>query len=181
MSEPGSFDLASLFFNWNFDVDTVTVNGSSGADEITFDNVPAEILAGAGDDTLIYQQTTAVWSGHYDGGTGTDTLQFETTGNFGSSAEGGAGDFNSIERIEFVNTFGTTSATFDAAQFGAGKISLTSTIIGDAGTQEPHRQSGPRRVGGPVRSHFLKLDLRHRPDQHQRLDQRRDDRRHQPG
>ena len=63
MSEPGSFDLASLFFNWDFDVDTVTVNGSSGADEITFDNVPAEILAGAGDDTLIYQQTTAVWAG----------------------------------------------------------------------------------------------------------------------
>ena len=136
MSEPGSFDLASLFFNWNFDFDSVTVNGSSGADEITFDNVPAEILAGAGDDTLIYQQTTAVWSGHYDGGTGTDTLQLETTGNFGSSAEGGAGDFNSIERIEFMNAFGTTSATFDASQFGAGRISLTSTIIGDAGTQE---------------------------------------------
>ena len=82
MSEPGSFDLASLFFNWNFDFDSVTVNGSSGADEITFDNVPADILAGAGDDTLIYHQTTAVWSGHYDGGTGTDTLQFETIWQF---------------------------------------------------------------------------------------------------
>ena len=98
MSEPGSFDLASLFFNWNFDVDTVTVNGSSGADEITFDNVPAEILAGAGDDTLIYHQTTAVWRRVITTeATGTDTLQIETTGNFGSSAEGGADDFISIE------------------------------------------------------------------------------------
>ena len=135
MTTPGSFNLATLFFNWNFDFDTFTVNGSSGADQITFDNVPGQILAGAGDDTLIYHQTSAVWAGHYDGGAGTDTLEIETTGNFGSSASGGAADFTSIEGIKFINGFGITTATFDAAQFGAGKISLTSTITGDAGTQ----------------------------------------------
>ena len=48
MTEPGSFDLATLFFNWNFDIDTVTVNGSSGADQITFDNVPAPNPGGGG-------------------------------------------------------------------------------------------------------------------------------------
>ena len=48
MTEPGSFDMAHLFFNWNFDVDTVTVNGSSGADRITFDDVPAPDPGGGG-------------------------------------------------------------------------------------------------------------------------------------
>ncbi len=33
MTTPGSFDLSTLtFINWNFGLDTVTVNGSSGAD-----------------------------------------------------------------------------------------------------------------------------------------------------
>ena len=30
----------------DFNVDSFTVNGSSGADQITFDNVPGQILAG---------------------------------------------------------------------------------------------------------------------------------------
>ena len=135
MTEPGSFDMAHLFFNWTFGSDMVTINGSSGADSITFDDVPAQILAGAGDDTLIYNQTTAVGAGRYDGGAGTDTLQIGTTGDFSTASAGGADGFISIEGIKFVNGFGITTATFDAAQFGAGKISLTSTITGDAGTQ----------------------------------------------
>ena len=74
-------------------------------------------------------------AGRYDGGDGTDTLQIGTTGDFCSAATDGADGFISIEGIKFVNGFGISTATFDAAQFGAGKISLTSTITGDAGTQ----------------------------------------------
>ena len=48
MSEPGSFNLASLFFNWNFDINSFTVNGSSGDDQITFDNVPGSNPGGGG-------------------------------------------------------------------------------------------------------------------------------------
>ena len=43
--------------------------------------------------------------------------------------------FINIEGIKFVDTSGTITATFAAAQFGAGKISMTSTITGDTGTQ----------------------------------------------
>src|SRR6185369_10538780 len=40
-----------------------------------------------------------------------------------------------IEGIRFVDTFGTIVATFAAAQFGSGKISLTSTVTGESRTQ----------------------------------------------
>ena len=43
--------------------------------------------------------------------------------------------FINIEDIKFVDTSGTITATFAAAQFGSGKISTTSTITGDTGTQ----------------------------------------------
>ena len=124
------------FNTWTAGTDTVTVNGSSGADTITTgDSVSARVLAGAGDDTLIYTGTTVAASARYDGGDGTDTLQLVTSGNLSGAASDGVDGFINIEAIKFVNTSGTITATFAAAQFGSGKISTTSTITGDTGTQ----------------------------------------------
>ena len=137
MTAPGSFDLSALTFNtWTAGIDTVTVNGSSGADTITAnDSVSARVLAGAGDDTLIYSGTTVAASARYDGGDGTDTLQIVKSGDLSGAASDGVDGFINIEAIKFVNTSGTITATFAAAQFGSGKISTTSTITGDTGTQ----------------------------------------------
>ena len=137
MTAPGSFDLSALTFDqWTAGIDTVTVNGSSGADTITAgDNVSARVLAGAGDDTLVYTGTTVAASARYDGGDGTDTLQIVGSGDLSGAASNGVDGFINIEDIKFVDTSGTIIATFAAAQFGAGKISTTSTITGDTGTQ----------------------------------------------
>ena len=99
------------------------------------DNVSARVLAGAGDDTLIYTGATVAASARYDGGGGTDTLQIVQTGNLSGAASDGVDGFINIEAITFVDTSGTIIATFGAAQFGAGKISTTSTITGDTRTQ----------------------------------------------
>ena len=91
----------------------------------------ARVLGGAGDDTLVYTGTSVAASTRYDGGGGTDTLQILATGDFSGAASNGVDGFINIEAITFVDTSGTTIATFGAAQFGAGKISATSTITGD--------------------------------------------------
>ena len=137
LTTPSSFDLSALTFNrWNAGTDTVTVNGSSGADTITVgDNVSARVLAGAGDDTLVYTGATVAPTASNDGGTGTDTLEVPQNTDFSGAASDGVDGFINIEGIEFVDTTGTIVATFAAAQFGLGKISLTSTITGDTRTQ----------------------------------------------
>jgi Ca2+-binding RTX toxin-like protein len=137
LTAPGAFDLTALRFDqWTAGIDTVTVNGSSGPDTITGgDNVSARILGGAGNDTLFHDGTTVAASARYDGGAGTDTLRIVATGNFSGAASDGVDGFINIEAITFVDTAGTIIATFGAAQFGAGKISATSTITGDSRTQ----------------------------------------------
>ena len=120
----------------DFDADTVTVNGSSGANTITFDSVPAGILAGAGDDTLIY-------SGRRQCGVGSlrrrrlapIPCRSRTTGNLAAPRGRRCRRFHQYRSIRVRKYVRNNTATFDAAQFGAGKISLASTIIGDAGTQ----------------------------------------------
>eukprot|EP01036_Dinobryon_divergens_P043402 gene43402-57770_t len=99
------------------------------------------ILGGAGNDTLIVSATTQVQSGdRYDGGADIDTLQIGTVGagvtvSLTAAASDGIDGFVRIEAISFVNTSTTSTATFNASQFGAGKISSTSTITGTASTQ----------------------------------------------
>jgi Ca2+-binding RTX toxin-like protein len=90
---------------------------------------------GAGDDTLIYNGATVAASSRYDGGDGTNTLQLVQSGDLSGAASDGVDGFINIEGIRFVDTSGTITATFAAAQFGPGKISLTSTITGDSRTQ----------------------------------------------
>ena len=143
MAPAGTLNMSGwTFTNWTTGTDTITVNGSSGADTITGPIQGATILAGAGNDTLVVSATTQVQSNdRYDGGADVDTLQIGTVGagvavSLTAAASDGVDGFVNIEAISFVNTSATSTATFNASQFGAGKISTAATITGTAaGTQ----------------------------------------------
>jgi len=139
MASTGTLNMSGwTFTNWTSGTDTITVNGSSGADTITGPIQGATILAGAGNDTLVVTATTQVQSNdRYDGGDDIDTLQIGTVGagvavSLTAAASDGIDGFVNIEAISFVNTSTTSTATFNASQFGAGKISTASTITGTA-------------------------------------------------
>jgi len=138
----GSADLSGWTFpTWTAVTDTITVNGSGGAETFTGATQGTTILAGAGNDTLIVSNTTQVQiTDRYDGGADNDALQIGVAGagtsiSFTAAAANGTDGFVNIEGITFVNTSGSSVATFNATQFGAGKISSTSTITGTASTQ----------------------------------------------
>ena len=143
MAPAGTLNMSGwTFTNWTAGTDTITVNGSSDADTITGPIQGATILAGAGNDTLVVTATTQVQSNdRYDGGGDTDTLQIGTVGagvavSLTAAASDGIDGFVNIEALSFVNTSVTSTATFNASQFGAGKISTAATITGTAaGTQ----------------------------------------------
>ncbi|MBU8874085.1 DUF4347 domain-containing protein [Reyranella sp. MMS21-HV4-11] len=139
MATAGALNMSGwTFATWTAGTDTITINGSSGADTITGPIQGATILAGAGNDTLIVSATTQVQSNdRYDGGSDIDTLQIGTVGagvtvSLTAAASDGIDGFVNIEAISFVNTSTTSTATFNASQFGAGKISTAATITGTA-------------------------------------------------
>jgi|GEM_PF-691010 len=137
----GSVDLSAwTFANWTSGTDAITVNGSTGAETFTGATQAAQILAGAGTDTLIVTNTTQVQAGdRYDGGDDADTLRIGTTTgtaiDLSAAATDGVDGFVNIERVTFVNSSGAATATFNAAQFGAGKISNTALFTGTSQTQ----------------------------------------------
>ena len=87
----GSVDLSAwTFANWTSGTDTITVNGSTGAETFTGATQAAQILAGAGTDTLIVTNTTQVQAGdRYDGGADADTLRIGTTDGHGHRSQRG--------------------------------------------------------------------------------------------
>ena len=142
LSAAGSFDLSGwTFSSWTPGVDTISLTGSTGGETITGAIQGTTILAGAGADTLIVSSTTQVQvTDRYDGGADTDVLQIGVAGagtsiDLSSAASDAVNGFINIEGITFVNTSGTSTATFNAAQFGAGKIATAAAVTGTASIQ----------------------------------------------
>ncbi|MFO1157330.1 MAG: hypothetical protein U1E60_00685 [Reyranellaceae bacterium] len=136
-----TFDLSTFTFtSWAVGTDTITVTGTSGNETITGSTATVSIDAGGGGDTLIVAATNQVSVGdRYDGGAGTDTLQIGVAGagtaiDLSAAANNGVDGFLNIEQISFTNTSGTSTATFNAAQFGTGKISTSVAITGTGST-----------------------------------------------
>src|SRR5262249_1554890 len=131
MASGGSLDLSAWTFNNWTTSDTVALTGSTGSESI---------VGGNENDTFIVASTAQVGSGDkYNGGGGTDTLQIGTAGagtsiDLSGAASDGVNGFLNIEGIAFANTSGTSTATFNSDQFGAGKISTSATITGSAAT-----------------------------------------------
>src|SRR5262245_50149426 len=132
-----SVDLSVLTFNlWTNGTDTVTINGTSGADSLTGSSQADIIIGGGGadamnggtnDDTFIFNAATDIVSGEtVNGGADTDTLQLFHTGVLDFQPA----TVTSIERIEFENAGGIATIEFAASQFGAG-ISNTVEITGN--------------------------------------------------
>ncbi|MFO1157325.1 MAG: DUF4347 domain-containing protein [Reyranellaceae bacterium] len=125
-----TFDLSGWTFNsWTSGTDTITITGSTGSETI---------VGSSADETYVVSATNQVSAGDtYDGGGGTDTLQIGTAAagtaiDLSAAATDGVKGFLNIEKIAFVNTSGTSTATFSSAQFGAGRILDTATITGNA-------------------------------------------------
>jgi len=128
----GTLDMSAwTFATWGTGTDAINVTGTGGNETVTGATQAVSIDAGDGDDTLIVTATGQVQVGDkYDGGVGTDTLQIGLAGvgtsiDLSAAASNGINGFLAIEAISFVNSSGTQTATFNAAQFGAGKISTT--------------------------------------------------------
>ena len=102
------------------------------------------------------------------------------SGDLSGAASDGVDGFINIEGIKFVDTSGTITATFAAAQFGSGKISTTSTITGDTGTQVLVINLAPGESLDLSGLSFSGWTDGTDTIDHQWLDGRRDDRRHQP-
>ena len=94
-----------------------------------------------GADTVTVTNTTQINAADiFNGGAGTDTIEIGVVGagvsvNLSAAASNGSAGFLSFETIQFLNTSGTSTATFAAGQFGSGKIELTSSFIGTASSQ----------------------------------------------
>ena len=132
-----SVDLSALTFNlWTKGTDTVTINGTSGADSLTGSSQADIIIGGGGadamnggtnDDTFIFNAATDIVSGEtVNGGADTDTLLLFHTGVLDFQPA----TVTSIERIEFESAGGIATIEFAASQFGAG-ISNTVEITGN--------------------------------------------------
>jgi trimeric autotransporter adhesin len=130
-------DLSALtFFLWTSGTDTVTINGTSGADLLTGSSQSDIIIGGGGadamnggtnDDTFVFNAATDIVSGEsVNGGAGTDALRFSHTGVLDFQPA----TVTSIEQIDFENVGGFATIEFAASQFGAG-ISNTVQITGN--------------------------------------------------
>ena len=95
----------------------------------------------AGTDTVTVTDTNQIQAADtFSGGTGTDTIAIGVVGagvsvDLRAAATNGTAGFLSFEAIQFLNTSGTSTATFAAEQFGSGKIELTSSFTGTASSQ----------------------------------------------
>ncbi len=58
-----------------------------------------------------------------------------TSIDLSAGATDGVNGFLNVEAVNFTNTSGTSTATFNAGQLGAGKISNSVAITGTASTQ----------------------------------------------
>ena len=94
-----------------------------------------------GTDTVTVTNTTQIQAADtFSGGAGTDTIAIGVVDagvsvDLSAAATNGSAGFLSFEAIQFLNTSGTSTATFAAGQFGSGKIELTSSFIGTASSQ----------------------------------------------
>jgi hypothetical protein len=92
-------------------------------------------------DTVTVTNTNQVQAADkFSAGNGTDTIQIGTAGagvdvNLSAAAADGVNGFLSFENITFANTSGTSTATFNGAQFGTGEISNSSQITGTSAAQ----------------------------------------------
>jgi len=92
-------------------------------------------------DTVTVTDTTQIQAADtFSGGAGTDTIAIGVVGagvsvDLSAAASDGSAGFLSFEAIQFLNTSGTSTATFAAEQFGSGKIELTSSFTGTDSTQ----------------------------------------------
>ena len=128
-----SVDLSGwTFATWTSGTDTISIGAATGD----------EILVGSSQaDRFVVTATNQVSvADRYDGGAGNDVLQIgaTTTGvtvDLSAAATDGIDGFVDIEGISFINTSGTSSATFGSAQLGAGKISNAAVITGASSTQ----------------------------------------------
>ena len=117
------------FATWTSGTDIITVTGSTGDETI----VGSSLI-----DRFVVSDTNQVSAAdRYNGAGGNDILQVGLAGagtaiDLSVAASDGVNGFLSIEAISFVNTSGTSTATFDAAQFGTGKIAATAAITGVA-------------------------------------------------
>ena len=106
-------------------------NAVNGADNIT---------QTSGTDTLTFTNTNQVDAqDFFDGGGNTDAIVISSaTGlsfNFTTYGTDATHGFHNYEALTFNNTSGTSSGTFNAAQFGAGLISTSLAVTGAGGTQ----------------------------------------------
>ena len=92
-------------------------------------------------DTVTVTNTNQVQAADkFSAGNGTDTIQIGTAGagvdiDLSAAAADGVNGFLSFENVAFTNTSGTSTATFNGAQFGSGKISDSALITGTSATQ----------------------------------------------
>jgi Ca2+-binding RTX toxin-like protein len=110
---------------------TDTFDGTGGADNTT-----------SGNDTIVVTNTNQISPlDLFNGDGGTDTLQIGDNGNGVAVDLSAAGTdpthgFHSIEQLAFVNSLGTSSAIFNAAQFDSGLISTSLNVSGVTGAAQ---------------------------------------------
>jgi VCBS repeat-containing protein len=113
-------------------VEMATFTATTGTDNPTLST---------GADTVTVEATNQIQTADtFSGGAGTDTIAIGAVGagvsvDLSAAASNGSAGFLSFEAIQFLNTSGTSTATFAAEQFGSGKIELTSSFIGTASSQ----------------------------------------------
>src|SRR5262249_54091539 len=124
-SAGGSLNLSGLqFTNWTSRADTVHNFATSGIDTY---------VGTSQDDTFVFGAGTVNAGDSFNGGSGNDTLQVGSTAG-PTSVSFVPATLTSIEGLKFVNTSGTSSASFTASQIGA-QLSSTALISGAAGDQ----------------------------------------------
>jgi Ca2+-binding RTX toxin-like protein len=125
-----SSDFSHLTFtSWTPGVDTINIitgNGNFGSlvgtnqnDTITL-NGAGNVQGGAGDDTFIYNASSA--GGDLDGGAGNDTIELES-----ANITYGDGRLTNVERLVFLS--GNSTITF----MGNTQVTAVPTIVGSAG------------------------------------------------
>ena len=111
--------------------DTISLTGSTGNESIVGTSQIDRFVVGASN------QVSA--GDRYDGGAGNDVIQVGSTTaavsvDLSAAASDGVNGFLSVEGITFVNSAGTSTATFNANQFGSGKIASTAIVTGTSST-----------------------------------------------
>jgi hypothetical protein len=126
------------------DTAVLTIEGVQvGVEQATFTATTGtdNPVLNTGNDTVTVEATNQIQAADtFSGGAGTDTIAIGAVGagvsvDLSAAASNGSAGFLSFEAIQFLNTSGTSTATFAAGQFGSGKIELTSSFIGTASSQ----------------------------------------------